>query len=118
MNRHERRRAASLTKEVTTSASPRERVLSFIQAFHDAPNDADIEIRGGQSAVDSTPAILISISGSGDHVLMLHEARKVAEVMEDAMRAHPEDPEGKTLPNMIMALRAACDKAASSAKPL
>jgi hypothetical protein len=46
-----------------------------------------------------------------NHCLLVKEARIVADLMEDAMKAFPNDPESRGLPNIIMALRAACDKA-------
>ena len=88
--------------------SPKLRVMEFIDHFHAAPNDADIEIRIGSS--EREPAILISFCGSS-HAFLVTEARTVADIMEDAMRAHPEDPEGATLPNIIMGIRHACDEA-------
>lgn len=106
MNRHERRKAKSLAKEVP--ASPRRRVLTFLHAFHKAPNDADIEIRVGRSETEA--AVLVSFEGT-EHVLLVSEARTVAKIMEESMNAHPEDPEGRTLPNIIMGLRAGCDEA-------
>ena len=108
MNRHDRRAAARRQMEVPASAKVR--VMKFLAAFHDAPNDADIEIRIGASQVGER-AVLVSISGGGDHALMVDEARKVADIMEESMRAHPNDPEGATLPNIIMALRDGCNRA-------
>ena len=107
-------RAAARQMEVPASAKVR--IMAFLSAFHGAPNNADIEVRAGKSEAGEA-AILVSISGGGDHALMIHEARKVADIMEDAMKAHPDDPESRTLPNIIMALRAGCDQAASSATP-
>ena len=52
---------------------------------------------------------LISVGGS-PHVLYVREARAVAEIFEKAMREHPNDPASKSFPNLIMSLRAACDK--------
>ena len=110
MNRHERRKAKSLGKEFP--ASTKHRVMTFLDAFHRAPNDVDIEIRVGSSEVGEA-AILVSFAGT-EHALLVSEARKVAEIMEEAMNAHPEDPEGATLPNMILGLRHGCDEAERS----
>lgn len=113
MNRHERRKAKSLAREVP--ASSKQRVMAFIDAFHAAPNSADIEIRAGASEAGE-PAIMVSFQGS-DHVLFVDEARTMAQIMEDAMNEHPEDQEGATLPNIIMGIRAGCDEAERSAAP-
>lgn len=94
---------------VETLASPRARVLGFLDAFQAAPNDADIEISIGMDEAQK-PALLISI-GRSSHCLLVTEARKVADIMEEAMRANPNEPEAKTLPNIIMGIRAACQKA-------
>lgn len=95
-------------KTVEAPVDAKKRLFAFLDAFHNAPNDADIEISLGMSE-DQKPALLVSINGAG-HILFVTEARKVAEIMEGAMTAHPNDPEGKTLANIIMDLRAACDK--------
>ena len=110
MNRHERRRAAAQTRALEVPASPKARVMKFLDAFHNAPNDADIDIRIGRSATGD-PAVLVSISSGGDYAMMVSEASTLADIMEESMRAHPNDPEGATLPNIIMALRAGCDEA-------
>jgi len=107
MNRHERRKSAKFAKEVP--ASSKHRVMAFLEAFHKAPNDADIEIRVGR-AEGGEAAILVSFERS-EHALLVSEARTVAQIMEESMHAHPEDPEGATLPNIIMGLRHGCDEA-------
>ena len=112
MNRHERRKAKSLRREV--SASPKKRVLDFIDAFHYARDDADIDIRIGASEAGE-PAILVSFEGT-EHTLFVSEARTVAQIMEESMNAYPEDPEGATLPNIIMGLRAGCDAAEAASR--
>lgn len=99
--------------QMTAPASPRARVLGFIEAFHAAPNDADIAVRIGADAA-GTPAVIVSI-GRANHALMVDEARSVAEIMENAMNTFPNDPESRTLPNIIMALRAGCDQAVAAA---
>lgn len=89
-------------------------MMTFLAAFRDAPNDADIDMRIGGTE-DGEPAILVSISnGGGDHAMMASEARTLAGIMEDTMREFPNDPESAALPNIIMGLRAAADKAASA----
>lgn len=96
-------------RTIETPASPRARVLGFLDAFQKAPNDADIEISLGMDEAQR-PALLISV-GRSNHCLLVTEARKVADIMEEAMRANPNDPEARTLPNTIMGIRAACQKA-------
>jgi hypothetical protein len=108
MNRHERRKAAAKVRQMTAPASVAVRAQQFLEAFRDAPNDSDIEIRGGATERDE-PALVINVNGS-QHMLLTKEARVVANIMEEAMRAYPNDPEAGTLPNIIMGLRAAADQ--------
>lgn len=96
-------------KPITAPASPRARVVKFLEEFRDAPNDADIEVRIGSDGTGK-PAILVTIGGS-DHAFMVPEARKLADIMEEVMRKQSDNPEVATLPNLIMCLRAGCDKA-------
>lgn len=96
--------------QIEVSANPWKRVKTFIDAFHYAPNNADIEIRIGREQGGGPVGILVSINGK-HYPLLTSEARKVADVMEDAMRQFPNDPESATLPNIIWALRTGCDKA-------
>lgn len=95
--------------KLQTPASPRARVAAFLDAFREAPDDADIDIRIGQSAAGD-PAVMVTISG-GNHAFTAAEARWLARVMEEAMRAWPDDPEAATLPNIIMGLRLGADQA-------
>lgn len=97
--------------ERTVPASAKTRVMAFLYAFHEADNDADIEVRVGKSGAGEA-ALLVSLQGS-EHALMVAEARKVADIMEDAMNAYPGDPESRTLPNIIMALRQGAKQAES-----
>jgi hypothetical protein len=98
-----------MTQKMEVAASPKTRVLAFLEAFHEAPNDADIEVRTGRGE-RGEPAILVSI-GASRHVLFAVEARKIAEVMEATMNEYPNEPETATLPNIIMVLRAGADEA-------
>lgn len=114
-NRHQRRRDAARMRSMEIPASRRMRIMKFIDAFHAAPNDADIEIKIG-AIDDGQAAVLVTINGSG-YGLTVTEARKVADTMEEVMNAHPADPEGATLPNIIMALRFGSDAAESARTP-
>lgn len=96
-------------KEVAAPASPKARVLSFIDAFRRAPNDADIEISLGMDAAYKA-ALMVNVAGS-IHILYVDEARRLADTMERSMNECSTDPESATLPNIIMMLRMACDKA-------
>lgn len=96
-------------RQMEMPASPRARVFAFMEAFRRAPNDADIEIRGGTTE-DGEPAILVTISGGGDHAFTVREARKIADIMETTMRELPGHPASATLPNIIMGLREGCDR--------
>lgn len=95
--------------EVQAVSSPRRRVMEFLAAFRQAPDDADIEVRVGM-VENGPPAVLIAINGE-QYPLLATEARKVAQGMDEAMRQHPDDPEAKTLPNIILMLRHGADKA-------
>lgn len=85
---------------------PRQRALVFLDAFIDAPSDADIEIVG---CVDEAgnPALGIRMCGNV-HGFTTAEARKVADVAESTMRTFPA--EAKTWANLILVLRAAADR--------
>lgn len=97
--------------EMEVAASPKARVLAFLKAYENAPNDADVEIRTGKSE-DGDPAIMVSI-GSDNHALFAWEARKIADIMERVLNENPDNPETEALPNIILALRAGADAAVS-----
>lgn len=88
---------------LTVSASPRARVMTFLKEFEAAPNDADLELRIGQMETGA-PAVVISINES-KHGFTAKEARTVAEIAEDTMKAFPNDPRNGELPNLILMLR-------------
>jgi hypothetical protein len=95
-------------KTIVAEASTKKRTFAFIDAFRKAPNDADLEISLGMDE-NYIPALLITVNGA-PHILYIREARAVAEIFERTMREHPDSPEVKSFPNLIMALRMACDK--------
>jgi hypothetical protein len=99
-------------RQMEVAASPKTRVLAFIKAFRDAPNDADIEVRTGKTE-DGIPAILVSI-GKNDHAMLASEARIVAGIMEKTMWEFPNSHQSSELPNIIMGLRAGADAAERS----
>lgn len=101
-----------MNRQMVVPASARTRVMAFLEAFAEAPNDADIEVRVGANS-DGRPAVIVNIGG-GNHGLLVDEARKVADIMEETMNALPNEPEAATLPNIIMALRYGCDEAERS----
>jgi hypothetical protein len=101
-------------REITIPASPRQRVVAFLAEFRSAKNDDDMEIRIGHHE-GGEPAVLISLNGK-DHGFTVTEARKLADIMEDAMRSYPGDPDAAALPNTIMMLRMGADKAIAAAK--
>jgi hypothetical protein len=95
--------------QIETSANPWQRVHEFLDAFHTAPDSADLEIRIGR---DEHGRHCVMVTIDGRHFPMLtSEARRVAHIMENAMRKYPDDPESRTLPNIIIGLRAGCNKA-------
>jgi hypothetical protein len=101
-------------QSIDVPASPRARVMKFLDAFEAAPNDADIEFRSGH--VGNDPAIVVGINGV-NYGLLATEAITVAEIMEDAMRKFPSDPRNDELPNMIMGLREAAKQTQSIPHP-
>ena len=100
--------------EVKLPASPLARVQAFMAAFQAANNDADLELRVGETG-DGEAAIAISLNGK-THGFTAGEARRLARIAENAMRACPRDPAAATLPNLILALRAGADKAEAALK--
>jgi hypothetical protein len=115
MNRHERRKAARQNRTVAFDTATLPRAQAFLDAFAEAPNDADIEVRIGVSE-NGEAGVLVSIQDGGDHPLFVREARILADIMEKTMNKYPNDPEAATLPNIIMALRAGCDAAETALK--
>jgi hypothetical protein len=83
--------------------------MNFVGQYLDAPNDADIEFRTGTTE-SGEAAVAVSVGGKM-HGFTAKEARIVAEIMESALNAHPNEPDAKGLPNAIMGLRMAADAA-------
>jgi hypothetical protein len=100
-------------RQATIPASPRARVMNFLREFQAASNDTDIEVRTGHME-GGEPSVGVFMNDKV-HGFTAKEARKLAKIMEDAMHANPNEPEAKTLPNIIMALRAGADKAEQTA---
>jgi hypothetical protein len=98
-----------MTGDLLLPRSPRTRITRFLRDFWAASNDTDIEITTG--FVAGEPAVLVSFCGR-DHGFSAAEARRIAQVMEDAMNNMPTHPDAATLPNIIMGLRAGADRAA------
>jgi hypothetical protein len=101
------------TTMLVTAGSPRERAVAFIDALVAAPGGANISIGAGRT-VEGAPAIVVKVDGVA-HAFLASEARRIAEFMENAIHAFPDDPEGAMLPNMIMGLRHAADRAEQEA---
>jgi hypothetical protein len=101
----------STMKYLTLPASRRARVMNFLRDFQAASNDADIEVRLGR--LESGEASIAVSINDRFYGFTTKEARTLAQIMEDAMHANPNEPEAKTLPNIIMALRLGADKADS-----
>lgn len=95
-------------RQMITSVSPIDRIVAFFKEFEAAPNDVDIDIHIGE-AEDGEAAIIVILGGSG-HAFTTKEARAMARIAEDAIRAYPNDPRSNELPNLIMALRMGADK--------
>lgn len=95
--------------QVTTPADPFTRCMAFVDEYLRAPNSADILFRIG-SDNNGAPAVAISFNGK-THGFLASEARKVADVLESALNAHPNHPDSKGLPNAIMSLRHTADEA-------
>lgn len=101
-------------RQMTTSADPFVRCMAFVDAYLRAPNDADIEFRIGTDT-HGNAAVIVSFGGT-DHGFLASEARKVADVLESALNAHPTHPDSRGLPNAIMSLRHTANEAEQRAK--
>lgn len=99
MNRHERRKAGKYGGGFVGPSA----AVEFLRRFAAAPNDADIELRDAHLA-DGTRLMSCQIDGY-TAALTPREMRVLADCAEDAMRKFPDEPEAKTLPNLIMAFR-------------
>lgn len=105
-----------MKRSLTLKANAAERVKDFLNAYRAADDDADIDVRIG-TVEDGSPAVVISINGAF-HGFTSDEARRIALIAEEGMRACPDDPESASLPNLIMALRMGADEAdAASTRP-
>ena len=95
--------------EMIAPASALQRVQTFLAAYRAADNDDDLEVRVGMME-GGEPALLVSINGT-HHAFTTAEARRVANIAEEAMNAHPTGDGAEAMPNLILALRMGADKA-------
>lgn len=95
--------------QITTPADPFTRCMAFVDEYLRAPNNADIEFRIGADS-NGKAAVAVAINGK-QHGFLASEARKVADIMESALKAHPKHHDAKGLPNAIMSLRHTADMA-------
>ena len=82
--------------------------LALIDAVKDAGNDFTMHV----SLIvddDELPALWIKM-GEDNHTITPDEARRLADAFEATMNQNPDEPEVRKWPNIIMGLRAACDK--------
>lgn len=96
-----------MIREFAAPASPLARVRAFLAAFQAADNNDDLELRIGETAAGEA-AVAITLRGK-THGFTVSEARKLAALAEEAMRAFPMEP--AVLANLILVLRAGADKA-------
>lgn len=101
-------------KTMTAPKSPRARVMAVLQAFIDLPANEEYGVMTGE-AEDHSPAVVVEMQGK-HYGLMVDEARKLASIMEDAMRTYPNDPAAASVPDFIMALRHAANMAGPQPK--
>ena len=95
--------------KITTPADPFTRCLAFVDEYMCAPDDADVEFRIGTDN-NGKSAVCVTINGK-HHGFLASEARKVADVMERALSAHPNESDSRGFPNAIMSLRHTADEA-------
>jgi hypothetical protein len=88
--------------------SPLNRCLAFIRIYFDAPDDADIEFRGGHADTGEA-AVLVDVNGSR-HAFTVSEARSIADIAERTLNDLPVDGNATGLPNLILGMRFAADK--------
>lgn len=101
--------------QVTTPRDPFTRCMAFVDEYLKAPNDADIEFWIGTDN-NGKSAVAVAINGK-QHGFLASEARKVADALERALRAHPLHPDSEGLPNAIMSLRHTADAADRANSP-
>lgn len=94
---------------LAVDGSPVQRCLALVRAFRDAPGGADIAISAGVTTT-GIKALVVKIDGSL-YGVTLWEARRVAQLMEQAMGLYPAPDVLANMSDMIMGLRAAADKA-------
>lgn len=84
-------------------------VIAMVDRFLSAPGSTTVEISTGRTKHDNRHCVIVSLCGTTTAMLP-GEASLLADVMENAMHAFPDDPNAQTLPNMIMGLRFAVDR--------
>lgn len=87
-----------------------ERFTRLLDAYMDAPDDADIELRLGSLPDDSDQYVLVSVNGNW-HAFSTDEARAAADVLENTFRKYPTYPETRGFPDLILALRETAKRA-------
>jgi hypothetical protein len=95
--------------EVKASMSPKTRMMNFLQAYHDAPDDAEITLQLGTSE-HGEHGLLVRVAGD-PYVLSVADARAVADICEEGIRKFPLDPDNDGFANLILWLRGAADRA-------
>jgi hypothetical protein len=92
----------------------RDAVMQFIDAFFAAPNDVDLECRLAARADEPADIwLVVSIEDAGRVVIRVAftvaQARALANIAEQMMHEHSEHADAKTMPNLILLLRAGAD---------
>ena len=90
------------SRQIDVPASQHTRVTTFLAEFQAASNDDEFALYPGDMA--GQPALVIIMNGK-EHGFTTKEARIMADIAEEAMNAHPNDPEAATLENLILGLR-------------
>lgn len=81
----------------------------MVHTFLGAEGSTTVEISTGTTKHDNQGCVLVSLCGTTT-AMRAQEAMILADVMEHAMNAFPDDLNAQALPNMIMGLRYAAQR--------
>lgn len=84
-------------------SSPRSRVFAIIDAFVNLQEGQYCEFKPGQTSIGE--AALMLEMGDGRFPILVSEAEALATIMEEAFKAHPNDPAACDVPDFVMGLR-------------
>lgn len=94
------------TRQLDASAEIDVRAMAFLDAYIDAPSDAELGIMAGHTE-DGRPAMVISLCGKL-HGFTVEEARIVADIAQTCVDKFPD--ESGPWRNLVDGLRSAADR--------